>query len=144
MRFFALLLLCFPTLGLAQVEIEKPWTRATPPGAKMAAGYMTIRNRSASPDRLRNITSPAAARVETHVTIKDGDIVRMREVKSFDVPANGVLELKPGGAHLMFVDIKRPFKDGETIPVTLRFDKAGEVKVDFLVGRPDTSGGHKH
>ena len=144
MRFMALLLLCIPTLGLAQIEIEKPWTRATPPGAKMAAGYMTIRNKSASPDKLLRVTSAGAARVETHVTIKDGDIVRMREVKGYDVPANGVLELKPGASHLMFVDIKRPFKDGETIPATLGFERAGEVKVDFRVGRPETSGGHKH
>lgn len=144
MRFFLLLLLCIPTLGMAQVEIEKAWTRATPPGAKMAAGYLTIRNKSASADKLRSVTSPAAARVETHVTVKDGDIVRMREVKGYDVPAKGVLELKPGGAHLMFVDIRQPFKDGEKIPVTLWFEKAGEVKLEFQVGRPETSGGHKH
>ena len=144
MRFIGLLLLCIPSLGVAQIEIEKPWTRATPPGAKMAAGYMTIRNKSASPDKLLSVASPGAARVETHVTIKDGDIVRMREVKGYDVPANGMLELKPGGAHLMFVDIKRPFKDGETIPATLEFEKAGEVKVDFKVGRPGETGGHKH
>ena len=87
---------------------------------------------------------PAAARVETHVTVKDGDIVRMREVKGYDVPANGKLELKPGGAHLMFVDIRQPFRDGEKIPATLWFEKAGEVKLEFQVGRPDTSGGHKH
>jgi periplasmic copper chaperone A len=55
-----------------------------------------------------------------------------------------VLELKPGGAHLMFVDIQRPFKDGEKVPATLKFEKAGEVKIDFHVGRIGASGGHKH
>jgi len=144
MKHLLLITLLFSGQVFGQVEIEKPWTRATPPGAKMAAGYMTIRNKSASPDRLVGVTSPAAARVETHVTIKDGDVVRMRQVKSYDVPAKGLLELKPGGAHLMFVDIRQPFKDGETIPVTLWFEKAGEVKIDFRVGRPETSGGHKH
>ena len=144
MKYWPLLLLLLAPAALAQVEIEKPWTRATPPGAKMAAGYMTIRNKAASADKLLSVTSSGAARVETHVTIKDGDIVRMREVKGYDVPANGMLELKPGGSHLMFVDIKRPFKDGEAIPATLRFEKAGEVKVDFRVGRPETSGGHRH
>ena len=144
MRFLALLMLLVPAVVYGQVEIEKPWTRATAPGAKLAAGYMMVRNKSASGDRLVSVSSPAALSVETHVHIKDGDIVRMREVKGFDVPAKGVLELKPGGAHLMFVDIKRPFKDGEKVPATLRFEKAGEVKVDFHVGRIDTSGGHKH
>ena len=144
MRYLAFTFVFVAQVAFSQVEIEKPWTRATAPGAKMAVGYMTIRSKADAADKLLSVTSPAAARVETHVTVKDGDIVRMREVKGYDVPAKGVLELKPGGSHLMFVDIKRPFKDGEAIPATLRFEKAGEVKVDFRVGRPDTSGGHKH
>ena len=142
MRFLPFILMFVAQTAFSQVEIDKPWTRATPPGARMAAGYMTIRNKSASPDKLLSVTSSGAARVETHVTIKDGDIVRMREVKGYDVPAKGMLELKPGGAHLMFVDIKRPFKDGETIPATLKFEKAGDVKVEFRVGRPESA--HKH
>ena len=144
MRFFIgiLLLVSFPAFG--QVEIEKPWMRAPPPGTKLAAGYMTIRNKSASPDRLVGASSPAAARVETHVHIRDGEIVRMREVKSYDIPAKGTLELKPGGAHLMFVDAK-PLKEGDKVPVTLKFEKAGEVKTEFHVGRVAApSPQHKH
>ncbi len=121
--------------ALAQIDIENPWSRATAPGAKLAAGYMVIRNRSASPDRLIGASSPLAARMETHVTVKDGEILRMREVKGYDVPAKGSYELKPGGAHLMFVDIRRPFKDGDKIPVTLRLQNAGEVKAEFQVSR---------
>jgi hypothetical protein len=121
--------------ALAQVEIDKAWSRATAPGAKVAAGYMVIRNKAASADRLIGASSPAAARMETHVTMRDGDIMRMREVKGYDIPAGGSFELKPGGAHLMFVDIKQPFKEGERIRATLRFEKAGEVHVEFHVGR---------
>jgi copper(I)-binding protein len=117
----------------AQVEIDKPWSRATAPGAKVAAGYMIIRNKASAADRLVGASSPAAARVETHVTSKDGEVMRMREVKGYDVPAGGSFELKPGGAHLMFVDIRQPFKAGERIPATLRFEKAGEVRVEFRV-----------
>ena len=73
--------------------------------------------------------------METHVHIKDGDVVRMREVKGYDIPANGSFELKPGGAHLMFMGIKHPFKEGEKIAVTLRFERAGEVKAELHVGR---------
>jgi copper(I)-binding protein len=119
----------------AQVEIEQPWSRATPPGAKLAAGYMTLRNKSASPDRLVGGSSPLAARLETHVTSREGDIMKMRPTKGYDIPAGGSFELKPSGAHLMFVDIKRPFKEGDRIPATLRFEKAGEVKVEFRVMR---------
>jgi copper(I)-binding protein len=129
-----LLALLLPTSlpALAQIEIENPWSRATAPGAKIAAGYMTIRNKSAAPDRLIGGSSPLASKVETHVTMKDGDIMRMREVKGYEIPAKGSFELKPGGAHLMLVDIKKPFKDGDRIPVTLRFEKGGEVKTEFV------------
>ena len=134
MKSFAFLfLLCFSIPAWAQIEIEKPWSRATTPGAKIAAGYMVIRNKSSAPDRLIGASSPLAGKMETHVTVKDGEIMRMRQVKGYDVPAKGSFEAKPGGAHLMFVDIKRPFKEGERIPATLRFEKAGEVKVEFQV-----------
>jgi copper(I)-binding protein len=96
---------------------------------------MVIHNKSAAPDRLVGGSTPAAARVETHVHIKDGDILRMREVTGYDVPANGTLELKPGGAHLMFVELKQPLKEGDSVPVTLRFERAGEIKASFTVGR---------
>lgn len=128
-----LLVVSFPVFG--QMEIEKPWVRATPPGAKIAAGYMTIRNKSGTQDRLVGASSPAAARVETHVNIKDGEILRMREVKGYDIPAKGTFELKPGGAHLMLVDIKQPFKEGDKVPITLKFEKAGEVNTEFHVDR---------
>jgi periplasmic copper chaperone A len=127
--------------ALAQVKVEAAWTRATPPGAKTAVGYLVIRNPSAVPDRLVGGSSAAAARVETHVTRKDGDIMRMRQVQGYDIPAKGSVELKPGGAHLMFVDIKQPFKEGERIAVRLQFEKAGEVRVEFHVS---PLGGHKH
>lgn len=129
--------------ALAQVSVENPWARPTPPNAKLAAGYLTVVNAGAA-DRLVGASSPAAARVETHVTRKDGDIFRMREVKHLDVPANGRLELKPAGAHLMLIDIKRPFRAGEKVPVTLRFQKAGEVKVELVVGNQPSAPHHKH
>ena len=133
MRSLAFLLLFASGAACAQLQVEHPWARATPPGAKVAGGYLLIRNPGASPDRLVSVSSPAAARVETHITVKDGDISRMREVKGYEIPANGSLELKPGGAHLMFVDIKAPFKQGDKVPATLRFQRSGEVKVEFAV-----------
>ena len=136
MRFaflLSILLVAFPVQ--AQMQIEKPWARATAPGAKVAGGYMVIRNAGAAVDRLVSASSPAAAKVELHVHINDNGVMKMREVPGYDVPAKGTFELKPGGAHLMFMDIKRPFKEGEKLPVKLRFEKAGEVSAEFHVGR---------
>ena len=136
MRFvFALLCLFISLSSLAQVQVEKPWARATAPGAKVAGGYMVIRNSGATPDRLVSASSPAAAKVELHVHINDNGVMKMRQVTGYDVPAKGKFELKPGGAHLMFTDIRRPFREGEMVPVKLKFEKAGEVSAEFHVGR---------
>jgi copper(I)-binding protein len=135
------------TPAWAQIEIENPWSRATAPGAKVGAGYLTIRNKSAAADRLVGASSPAAARVETHVIEKQGEILRMREVKGYEVPAQGSFELKPGGAHLMLVDIKRPLKEGEKLPLVLRFQNAGEVKAELEVralGAAPKAQPHRH
>ena len=137
--------------ALAQVTIDKPWVRATPPGAQVAGGYLQIRNAGAAADRLVAASSPAAGRVELHVHVNDNGVMRMREVPGYDVPAKGSFELKPGGAHLMFMELKRPFKEGDRVPVTLKFEKAGEISAVFQVGAmgggaaPKAAGGHhKH
>ena len=144
MKWLLGMVLGFAPLGVhAQIEIGNPWVRATPPGAKLAAGYLVIVNKSAAADRLVGASSPAAARVETHVTESEGGIYRMREVKGYDVPANGRYELKPGGPHLMLVDIKGPLKEGGRVTLVLRFEKAGEVKVEAPVVRATPRpGGH--
>jgi copper(I)-binding protein len=87
---------------------------------------MTIRNKSLSRSASSEARPTGSAKVQTHVSVKDGDIVRMREVKGYDIPAKGSFELKPNGSHLMLVDIKRPLKEGEKVPVLLKFEKSGE------------------
>ena len=140
-----LLLLAFIAApAMAQVTVTDAWTRATAPGAKIAAGYLTIKNAGKTPDKLVSASSPAAGKVETHVTVKDGDVFRMREVKGYDIPAGGSFELKPGGAHLMLMDVKAPLKEGDKVPLTLRFEHAGEVKTELQVGRLTDSGKHSH
>jgi len=137
---FLMALVAMP--AVAQVRIENAWARATPPGAQLAAGYLTIRNAGAA-DRLLAASSPAAEKVETHVSIKDGDVSRMRPVKGYDVPAKGTLTLAPGGSHLMLVNIKAPLKEGDKVPLVLRFEKAGEVKAELAV-RPLGASGAEH
>ena len=135
MRISFLLLILFVAFPIhAQMQIEKPWVRATAPGASVAGGYLLIRNQGTAGDRLVGASSLVAAKVELHVHINDDGVMKMREVRGYDVPAKGAFELKPGGAHLMFMDIKRPFKEGEKLPVKLKFEKAGEVNVEFQVG----------
>lgn len=131
MKYLMLLLALAAQPATAQIAIEEAWIRATPPGAKTAAGYMTIRADSA--DQLVSVTSPAAQRVETHTTVYEGDVARMREVKGYEIPANSTFELKPGGAHLMFVNIKAPMKEGTMVPATLHFQHLGDFKVEFEV-----------
>ena len=148
MRSALLCLILFAALpARAQLQIEKPWARATAPGARVAGGYMVIRNAGAAGDRLVSASSPASAKVELHVHVNDKGVIKMREVPGYEVPARGAFELKPGGAHLMFVDIKRPFKEGEMVPVKLKFEKAGELSAEFHVGRlggPAPPAAHKH
>jgi copper(I)-binding protein len=144
MRSLLLLLALGASPAMAQITIADAWARATAPGAKIAAGYMTIRNASKTADRLVTASSPAAEKVQTHVTVKDGDIFRMREVKGYDIPAGGAFELKPGGAHLMLVNVKAPLKEGDKVPLMLRFERAGEVKTELRVGRLTDTGKHGH
>jgi copper(I)-binding protein len=146
MRCCIALLALVSTSVFSQITIENAWSRATAPGAKVGAGYMVLHNKAAAADRLIGASSPAAARVETHVIEKQGEVLRMREVKGYAVPAKGSFELKPGGAHLMLVDIKAPLKEGDRVPLTLKFEKAGEVAVELRVERlgAPASRGHGH
>jgi copper(I)-binding protein len=115
------------------IQLRNPWTRATPPGAEVAAGYVEIRNSGKEADRLVAAWSPAAARVELHVMSRDGGVMKMREAAGFQMPARKPLSLKPGGPHLMLVGLKQPLLKGQHIPITLRFERAGEVRVEMEV-----------
>ena len=116
------------------ITIEQPWSRATPGGAKVASGYFTIKNAGDSPDRLVSAAAEIAGRTSMHrMSMSDG-IMQMREVtEGLPVPANGSVALDPGSYHVMFMDLKRPLKEGETFSGTLTFEKAGRVDVTFEV-----------
>jgi periplasmic copper chaperone A len=115
------------------IQIRHPWARATPPGAKVGAGYLEIRNNGSQPDRLLSAATSVAKRVEMHVTEHAAEVAKMRQLRAFEIPARERLALSPGGAHLMLVDIARPLKKGERISMTLRFERAGEMEVQFEV-----------
>lgn len=136
------------TFKLGSLTIEAPWARATPGGAKVAGGFMKITNNGTEPDRLVGGTVPFAGRFEVHEMAIDGGVMKMREVKSLEIKPGETVELKPGGYHVMFMDLKSGLKDGETAKGTLVFEKAGKVDVEFKVGPvgggAPSGGGHSH
>lgn len=116
------------------ITVADPWSRATSLRANIGAGYVTLRNTGARPDRLVSATSPRAARVEIHTMSLDGGIMRMRPLADgLVVPAGGEASLAPGGHHIMLIGLTAPLKVGERIPATLRFARAGDVRVQFRV-----------
>ena len=135
----ALLLVLLSTQTFAHVhekgdiQVRHPWSRATPPGAKVAVGYMEIRNRGAQPDRLLSASSAVAKRVEMHVTQREGEVLKMRQVESFEIPARERYALRPGGAHLMLVDVVQPLEKGQRFMMKLRFERAGELEIELEV-----------
>ena len=116
------------------ITVEQPWSRATPGGAKVAAGYLTIENDGTEPDRLVSATVEIAGHTGIHqMSMKDG-VMEMRELKDgLPVPANGTVKLEPNSYHLMFTDLKKPLQEGEAFSGTLTFEKAGTIDVTFEV-----------
>ena len=116
------------------VKISAPWARATPKGAAVGVGYMTITNNGSAPDRLVGGAADVASRFEIHEMTMDNGVMRMRPItKGLEIKPGQTVELKPGGNHVMFVGLKKPLAQGEHVKATLAFEKAGKVDVDFTV-----------
>lgn len=131
----------------ADLLISDPWTRQTAVGQSVGGGFMTIANGGKSADRLIKATSHAAQKVEIHSMSMEGGVIRMRPVPGgLAIPAGGKLELKPGGFHIMLIGLKAPLALGKTVPMTLRFQKAGAITVQLKVETVmhGAEGGHEH
>ncbi|MEI2415317.1 copper chaperone PCu(A)C [Orrella sp. JC864] len=131
-------------LAAETIAVKDPWVRASAPGQRNGAGYMTIENAGQQPDTLLAVSSPAAERIELHNVVTENGVASMRPVDGVPVPAQGQARLAPGGYHVMFLKLQAPFKQGEQVQATLRFEKAGEIPVTFAV-QPATynpGGGH--
>ncbi|GLH75880.1 hypothetical protein SSBR45G_07880 [Bradyrhizobium sp. SSBR45G] len=114
--------------------ITQPWSRATPGGAKTGAGYLTIENRGSAPDRLVGVSGEIAARVEVHEMAVTNGVMTMRPLeKGLEIEPGKTVALAPGGYHLMLMELKSPLKQGDKLPVTLEFEKAGKVAVTLDV-----------
>ena len=114
--------------------ITQPWSRATPGGAKIAGGFLTIENKGAVPDRLVSGAGDIAGKVEIHEMAMNNGVMTMRPLDNGLVIEPGkTVKLAPGGYHLMLMDLKQPFKQGDKVPVTLEFEKAGKVALSLDV-----------
>ncbi|MCF8172459.1 MAG: copper chaperone PCu(A)C [Candidatus Methylopumilus sp.] len=144
-RLVATLTLSAATLAVAHaadfkagsLEINDLWVRGSVPGQTNGAGYMQINNPSGVSDRLLSAQSEASTRLELHTVLTENGVAKMRQVQGIDIPAKGSAKLAPGGFHLMFLQLTGPFKQGDSVPVVLKFEKAGEVRVNFTV-KPST------
>jgi copper(I)-binding protein len=115
--------------------ITQAWSRATPGGAKVGGGYLTIENKGSTPDRLIGGSAEIASKVQVHEMSMNNGVMTMRPVEGGLVIEPGkTVKLTPGGFHLMLLDLKAPLKQGEKLPITLEFAKAGKVSVTFDVG----------
>lgn len=119
---------------VGSLVVTAPWTRATPKGAAVAGGYLRVTNTGAEADRLIGGSFEGAARVEVHEMIMDGSVMRMRELREgVEIRPGQTVELRPGGLHLMFMELKAPVATGAPVRGRLTFQKAGSVDVEFAV-----------
>lgn len=131
------------------IKVEAPWARPTPSRAKNGAAFMTLINTAETADSLVSATSDVSDRTEVHAHVMDGGVMRMRKVDGVEVVPGSPTVLKPGGLHVMFLGLKKPLKIGETVAVTLTFEKAGKVDVRIPVanapaGAEKGASGHGH
>lgn len=129
------------------LEIGAAWARAMLPGQKAAGAYLTVTNKGGEADRLTGGASPKAGKVEIHTMEVVNDVMTMRPVAGgLEIPAGATVELKPGSFHVMFMDVATPFAEGDTVPVTLTFEKAGDVDLSLpvraMTGGQAHGGGH--
>jgi len=119
---------------VGSIHISQPWSRATPKGATSAAGYMTITNKGAVPDRLNCVSSDASAQCQIHTMTMEDGVMKMRPVEGgLEIAPGATVTLKPGGFHMMLLDLKHPLEQGQNVKATLKFDNAGTVDVEYPV-----------
>jgi len=126
---FVLGALMFSAHVRAETEIKDVWVRATAGTGKVTAGYGVIVNSGAVGDQLISVSTSAAMMVDVHQSKHEGGVMKMEPVRGLVIPASGIVELKPGGYHLMIMNVSQPLKAGEDIDLVFTFKNQGPVKV---------------
>lgn len=125
------------------LEISQPWVREAPPGARVMAGYLNIRNGGAATVTVMAISSPDYARAEIHRTVVEDGIARMQPVEQLEIPADSAISLEPGGLHLMLFEPGRPLQEGDTVTLIIHRADGACMTVEVQVKR-DSSAAHAH
>lgn len=130
------------------LHIQHPWSRALPPVAPTGAAYMVIENRGEDSDRLTGAHTPIAAHAELHEHVHRDDVMKMQEVDGVEIAPGSSVEFAPGGYHVMLFGLKKPLDAGTAYPLTLVFERTGEVEVTVNVQQDQPAeeheGGHHH
>ena len=122
------------TVTAGSLKISAPWARATPKGAGVGGGYLTITNTGTTPDRLIGGSTDIAKTFEVHEMSMDNGVMKMRMLpKGLEIKPGETVTFKPGGYHLMFMGLKHQLMQGQHFKATLEFEKAGKVDVDFAI-----------
>jgi periplasmic copper chaperone A len=130
------------------LRIERPWARATAGNSRIGAAYFTIEDVGTAPDTLLRVATPLAAAAELHAHSMQNNVMQMRPVAAIEIHPGTPTVLQPGGLHVMLVDLKQPLKEGDRLPLTLEFERAGKVEIMVSVGKAgargpaDTPAGH--
>lgn len=129
---------------LNALRIDHPFARATPPGARTGGAFFVLENRGPGADRLVSATSPVSGSVELHEMVLDAGVMKMHLIPGLELKPGARVELKPGGYHLMLLDLKQALKEGDRIPLTLTFEQAGKIDVSVWVEAMGASGAATH
>ena len=131
------LILLFPMLSCsrpAPLEVENAWARDTVGSTANAAVFMTIS--SPTPDRLIGASTPVAKKTDLMTMVGGGSAMEMKYLKAIDIPAGTAVSLNPSGLHVWLAELNEPLMAGQTFPLTLQFEKAGERRVTVSTIRP--------
>ena len=118
------------------VTVQDPYVRLAPPNAPATGAFMVIRNGGDKDVKVVKASNPASKVTELHTHLNEGGVMKMRPVPAIEVKAKGEAVLKPGGLHVMLIDLKAPMKEGDVVPITLGFDDGSSKQVDAKVVRP--------
>ncbi|MFJ4375949.1 copper chaperone PCu(A)C [Pseudomonas japonica] len=134
--------------NVGELHIAHPWSLALPPNAPNVAAYFVIDNKGKQADRLLSVDTPISDRAELHEHVMKGDVMRMQQVPNVAVPAGGQVIFSPSAYHVMIMQPKDRslLADGKRFPLTLHFEKAGDVTVDVAVQKqpPEGTSAHQH
>lgn len=115
------------------IEVGHPWSRPTPPAAKVAGGYVKVTNTGSEPDRLVSVSSPIADRAEIHRSVIENGVASMRPLEGVTVEPGDTVDFEAERLHFMFIEPDRQLRDGDRFPATLAFENAGRIDVEFMV-----------